>query len=125
MAIVRFDDLSESTSDLLPWVDDYYAKLTPSKQKKFIGTFFVVVKGNEAGTKGWICETTEFKLWVWKDALNPLLAASNHAKEHECAIVCEFQLTKTGRLKPLFAVDSEIPAMYSKHERGFFQSVIF
>lgn len=121
MAIITFSDSADKSNDSLPWADDYYKNLSASKQKRFMDTYFLVTRGNEAGVKGWIVETKEFKVWVWRDALNPLVQAISHVSTHECGLVCKFNMTKTLRLRPEFAVDSEVPALYRVNDQGFFQ----
>lgn len=125
MAIIKFESEPSNTGSEKPWVDDYYNQLTPSKQKKFLATFFTVERGNEAGKKGWICETSEFKVWVWMDSVQALNEAATHAEVHEVSLLVSFTVNRNGRLKPEFAVDSEIPALYKRSSKGFFQNVTF
>lgn len=125
MAIITFENSKNADGLGLSWVDEYYQALTPTKQKRFIDTYFLIKRGNQASIKGWICETEDFKLWVWTDALTPLVQAITHATEHECGIVCKFSMSKTKRLVPNFAVDSEIPALYSTSDKGFLLKPIF
>ena len=121
MAIITFDNSEKTGSDGLPWADDYYKNLSASKQKRFLDTYFLITRGNSAGVKGWIVESKEFKIWVWRDNSNALAQAVMHASTHECGLVCKFTVTSTLRLRPEFAVDSEIPAIYRVNDQGFFQ----
>ena len=125
MAIVFFDSETKSTDSVLPWVDDYYAKLSNAKKAKFIDATFVCVSGNQAGKKGWIVECLEFKAWVWMEQAVNLLAAVEHSKIHECKLIVKFSLVKSGRLKPVFGVDSEIPSLLDVTEKRFLTKDIF
>lgn len=120
MAIITFSSEESLSYDELPWVDVYVGNLKGQKLEKFMNAYHAVMSGLEASSKGWIVNSREFKAWVWKSDLAMLKQALGESKRLECALLMKFVLTKNGKLKPIFAIDDEIPALLSKlTESGF------
>lgn len=120
MAIITFSTEENSSYEELPWIDVYVGNLKGQKLEKFLSAYHVVMSGVEASSKGWIVNSREFKAWVWKSDFAVLQKALDESKRLECALLMKFVSTKNGKLKPIFAIDDEIPALLSKlTESGF------